>query len=393
MNIQDTATTKSAYAIGQPVKRKEDGKLCAGKAATPTTSTCRTRPMPTSCAARSRTAGSSRSTPRPPRRCRACSPIYTGADIDSIRHAAIGAAVQEPGRLRLKKPPRPALPTDKVRFVGDPIACVVAETHRAGQGCLGSDRGRYRDAAGRHHAGPGGRQAGAPAIFEDVPGNVALDFHYGDSREGRSRLRRRRAQGQAASSSTPGWSSTRSSRARRSAATTRRRSATRCTSCSQGVMGLKAGIAARDEDHARQGAHHHRQCRRLVRHEGRGLSGIHLHPARGEDARPSGEMDRRTLVELRLRQPRPRPRADRRACAGRRRPFPGGAADRLWQSRRLPGRDVAAAADAQHGAERHQPLSHAAARSEHQVRVHQHDASSAPIAAPAGPRATTTWSG
>ena len=28
----------------------------------------------------------------------------------------------------MKKPPRPALPTDKVRFVGDPIACVVAET-------------------------------------------------------------------------------------------------------------------------------------------------------------------------------------------------------------------------------------------------------------------------
>ena len=28
----------------------------------------------------------------------------------------------------MKKPARPALPTDKVRFVGDPVACVVAET-------------------------------------------------------------------------------------------------------------------------------------------------------------------------------------------------------------------------------------------------------------------------
>ncbi len=28
----------------------------------------------------------------------------------------------------MKKPARAALPTDKVRFVGDPIACVVAET-------------------------------------------------------------------------------------------------------------------------------------------------------------------------------------------------------------------------------------------------------------------------
>ena len=28
----------------------------------------------------------------------------------------------------MKKPPRAALATDKVRFVGDPVACVVAET-------------------------------------------------------------------------------------------------------------------------------------------------------------------------------------------------------------------------------------------------------------------------
>ena len=31
MNIQDTATTRSAYAIGQPVKRKEDGQLLRGQ--------------------------------------------------------------------------------------------------------------------------------------------------------------------------------------------------------------------------------------------------------------------------------------------------------------------------------------------------------------------------
>jgi carbon-monoxide dehydrogenase large subunit len=28
----------------------------------------------------------------------------------------------------MKKPPRQVLATDKVRFVGDPVACVVAET-------------------------------------------------------------------------------------------------------------------------------------------------------------------------------------------------------------------------------------------------------------------------
>jgi carbon-monoxide dehydrogenase large subunit len=31
MNIQDTANTRSAYAIGEPVKRKEDGQLLRGQ--------------------------------------------------------------------------------------------------------------------------------------------------------------------------------------------------------------------------------------------------------------------------------------------------------------------------------------------------------------------------
>ena len=31
MNIQDTATTRSAYAIGEPVKRKEDSQLLRGQ--------------------------------------------------------------------------------------------------------------------------------------------------------------------------------------------------------------------------------------------------------------------------------------------------------------------------------------------------------------------------
>ena len=31
MNIQDTAAARSAYAIGEPVKRKEDGALLRGQ--------------------------------------------------------------------------------------------------------------------------------------------------------------------------------------------------------------------------------------------------------------------------------------------------------------------------------------------------------------------------
>ncbi len=67
-----------------------------------------------------------------------------------------------------------------MRFVGDPIACVVAETLL-----------QAKDAAEAIEVDieplpvvttPEQATApGAPALFDDVPGNVCLDFHYGDT--------------------------------------------------------------------------------------------------------------------------------------------------------------------------------------------------------------------
>src|SRR5262249_35110402 len=77
-------------------------------------------------------------------------------------------------------PVRYALATGKVRYVGDPVVAVVAET-----------LGQAKDAAeavvvdidplpsvtsAKEAAAPG-----APLLYDDVPGNVGLDFHYGDS--------------------------------------------------------------------------------------------------------------------------------------------------------------------------------------------------------------------
>ena len=348
--------------------------------------------MPTSCAAPSRTAGSSRSTPRRPRRCRACSRIYTGADLTPYGTLQSALPFKSQDGTDLKKPPRAALPTDKVRFVGDPIACVVAET--IAQAKDASEAIEVDIESLPAVTTPAQAVAkDAPAIFEDVPGNVCLDFHYGDSEKVEAAFAGAKHKVKLNDPEHPDGRQ-RDRAARRDRQLRQGEGALHAhTPCSQGVMGLKAGITAAmkttpDKVH-------------VITGNVGGSFGMKaqvypeyvciLHAA--QDARPPGEVDRRALVELRLRQPRPRPRADRRACARRRRPFPRGAAHRLRQSRRLPGRDVAAAADAQHGAQRHQPLPHAADRGEHQVRVHQHDASSAPIAAPAAPRATTTWSG
>src|SRR5262245_35857584 len=54
--------------------------------------------------------------------------VYTGADLTGYGTLQSALPFKSRDGSDMKKPPRPALPTDKVRFVGDPIACVVATT-------------------------------------------------------------------------------------------------------------------------------------------------------------------------------------------------------------------------------------------------------------------------
>ena len=56
--------------------------------------------------------------------------VYTGADLAAAGYGTLKCIVPFKNRdgSEMKKPPRHALATDKVRFVGDPVAFVVAET-------------------------------------------------------------------------------------------------------------------------------------------------------------------------------------------------------------------------------------------------------------------------
>ena len=62
--------------------------------------------------------------------------VYTGADLQAAGYG--GLKCMPPLKNRdgtpMKKPPRPALAVDKVRFVGDPVACVIAQTAIEGGG-------------------------------------------------------------------------------------------------------------------------------------------------------------------------------------------------------------------------------------------------------------------
>ena len=98
--------------------------------------------------------------------------IYTGADVTPYGTLQSALPFKSKDGTDLKKPPRPALPTDKVRFVGDPIACVVAET--LAQAKDASEAIEVDIEALPAITTPDQAVAkGAPRIFDDVPGNVA----------------------------------------------------------------------------------------------------------------------------------------------------------------------------------------------------------------------------
>jgi len=108
--------------------------------------------------------------------------VFTGADLEAAGLGAMrcGLPLKNRDGSPISYVPRAALATDKVRFVGDPVAIVIAET-----------AAQARDAAelveldidplpavtdARAATAPD-----APQLFDSVPGNVALDYQYGDT--------------------------------------------------------------------------------------------------------------------------------------------------------------------------------------------------------------------
>src|SRR5215467_941811 len=184
MNLQDRsidwATQK--FGIGQPVPRTEDPKLVRGEGSF--TDDVRLPGQAYAAMVRSRHAhgvirnidvSAARNMP-------GVLGVFTGQDLAAADYGTLKCIVPFKNRdgSEMRKPPRPALPTDKVRFVGDPIAFVVAETAAQAREAAEAVEveieplpavTRAREAA----------KSGAPALYAEAPDNVALDYHYGDA--------------------------------------------------------------------------------------------------------------------------------------------------------------------------------------------------------------------
>jgi carbon-monoxide dehydrogenase large subunit len=107
--------------------------------------------------------------------------VFTGEDL-----AKAGFKSPRPlmffkgkGGSELKNPHRPALAHGRIRFVGEAVALVVAETELAAQDGAEQLAVEYRDLPAMVE--PNDALApGAPALHADVPDNLAMDYEYGN---------------------------------------------------------------------------------------------------------------------------------------------------------------------------------------------------------------------
>ena len=108
--------------------------------------------------------------------------VFTGADLVAAGLGPMpsGQAFKNRDGSDMPKPVQPPLTTDKVRFVGDPVAVVVAETWKAardGAEAVAVDIDPLPAVTDARLA----VAAGAPLVHDVTPANVILDFHHGDA--------------------------------------------------------------------------------------------------------------------------------------------------------------------------------------------------------------------
>jgi carbon-monoxide dehydrogenase large subunit len=107
--------------------------------------------------------------------------VYTGADLDAAGYGPLKAILTFPNAdgSPQKVTPRKAFATDKVRFQGDPVAMVVAETavqaRDAAEAVVLDVEVLPAVTEARDAVKPD-----APQLYDHLPGNVVLDYQFGD---------------------------------------------------------------------------------------------------------------------------------------------------------------------------------------------------------------------
>ncbi len=179
MDSTDPALTK--FGIGQPVPRVEDPKLLRGAGSytddlnlVGQAHAVMVRSPVAHGTIRAIDADAARAMP-------GVLGLYTAADLRA--YSAIKPAIMVPMKdgSPMRAPPRPALPLERVRFLGEAVAFVVAET--ALQAKDAAETVTLDIESLPVVTTPAAALAPeAPLLHAEAPGNIALDYHYGDSK-------------------------------------------------------------------------------------------------------------------------------------------------------------------------------------------------------------------
>ena len=178
----ETAIALQKYGVGQPVRRKEDDTLVRGKGRY--TDDFSLPGQAYAVIVRSSHAhgiirgidtAAAKSMP-------GVLGVWTGTDMATAGYGPFtcGLPLKNRDGTPMLQTNRLPLMTDKVRYVGDPVAFVVAET-----------LAQARDAAEAVELdieplpvvtdAEEAAKPGAPQLYDHIPNNVALDYHYGDT--------------------------------------------------------------------------------------------------------------------------------------------------------------------------------------------------------------------
>jgi carbon-monoxide dehydrogenase large subunit len=176
----ETALSLTKFGVGQPVRRSEDPKLLRGEGRY-TDDVSRTG-QAYAVMVRSRDAhgviraidtAAAKTMP-------GVLAVMTAADLTGYGGLKCTLPLKNRDGSPIHYVPRPALAADKVRFVGDPVACVIAETAAQAKDAAEAVAMdieplpvvlKPADAV----------KSGAPLVFDQIANNIALDYHYGDS--------------------------------------------------------------------------------------------------------------------------------------------------------------------------------------------------------------------
>jgi carbon-monoxide dehydrogenase large subunit len=172
--------TISKFGIGQPVRRREDERFLRG-AGSYTADQVPDGALH-AVVLRSPHAHARISLPdvRAAERMPGVRAILTAADVSHLGHLPCGAPLAWSDGTAMQLPPYPVLAHQRVRHVGDAIALVVAETDWQARDALESIDILYDPLPACAEISDALR-AGAPRVWDDVDGNLAVERDMGDA--------------------------------------------------------------------------------------------------------------------------------------------------------------------------------------------------------------------